>query len=287
MLCALISGCHGENILPRQTNEPAAFTPAPTKEQSGPANTAEAEKTAEPQKTFEAKPGNLSNKTVGWGFRPIAGARPEFTKEQMSLMDKYGCIDIGNAEDKSIYLTFDEGYENGYTAKILDTLKKHNVPAAFFITEPYLKKNADLVDRMVKEGHIVGNHTVNHPSLPSLGDEEIERELLDLDRKFFDLYGKNMKYLRPPMGEYSERTLYISKKLGYTNVFWSFAYRDWETDNQKGANYALEQVKKGLYNGAVLLLHAVSKDNAEALESIIEEARNRGYVFKSLDEFKK
>jgi len=250
------------------------------------------DKTESPKSTIESegtKPATaaaLSNKTEGWGFRPMAGARPEFTAGQISLMEKSNSIYMGSDEDKSIYLTFDEGYENGYTAPILDTLKKNNVTAAFFITGPYLDKNLDLVRRMVDEGHIVGNHTVKHLSLPSLNDSEIERELIELDRKFYNMFGISMKYLRPPMGEYSERTLFISKNLGYTNVFWSFAYRDWETDNQKGADYAVEQFKKGLHGGGVILLHAVSKDNAEGLERMIENAQAQGYIFKSLDEYK-
>ena len=209
--------------------------------------------------------GGPSNALNGWGYRKISGARPEFTSGQVALMDKYNCIYMGSPDEKKVYLTFDEGYENGYTAEILDTLKAEGVKAAFFITGPYFDKNTDLVDRMVAEGHIVGNHTVNHPSLPSVSDEKFEAELLDLDKKFYARYGKAMKYLRPPMGEYSERTLSLSNKLGYTNAFWSFAYRDWETDNQKGTDYAYEQVMDGIHNGIVILLHAVSVDNTRAL----------------------
>lgn len=229
---------------------------------------------------------NLSNELNGWGFRKVAGARPEFTSGQKALMDKYDCIYMGNEKEKIVYLTFDEGYENGYTASILDTLKETGVKAAFFITGPYLKNNGDLVDRMVNEGHTVGNHSVNHPSLPVLSDEKLEEELLSLDRQFYDRYGISMKYLRPPKGEYSERTLYLSKKLGYTNVFWSFAYKDWETNNQKGAEYAYNQVMMGVHNGIVILLHAVSRDNAEALGRIIKDLKADGYKFAVLDEYK-
>lgn len=227
----------------------------------------------------------LSNEKNGWGFRKIAGARPEFTKAQITSMQEYDCIYIGPEEEKVLYLTFDEGYENGYTAPILDTLREYNVSAAFFVTGPYLEKHSDLVNRMVEEGHIVGNHTVNHPSLPDKSEAEIERELFELDEKFSKIYGFNMKYLRPPMGEYSDRTLAITENLGYTNVFWSFAYLDWEVNNQKGASHAFKQVTQGLHNGAVILLHAVSKDNAEALGQIIEYALEKGFIFKSLNDF--
>jgi len=228
--------------------------------------------------------GQTGGNTVGWGFKKIQGQRPQFTKEQIETMKKYDCIYLGS-DEKSLYLTFDEGYENGYTKPILDVLRKHGVKATFFITGPYLEKNEDIVDIMVRDGHTVGNHTVNHPSLPKKSAEEIQREVSGLGDLFFEKYGQKMKYLRPPMGEYNEKTLEITKNLGYTNVFWSFAYKDWETDNQKGKDYALEQVTKYLHGGAVILLHAVSKDNAEAMEEIILKAQEMGFVFKTLDQY--
>ena len=225
----------------------------------------------------------LSNKKIGWYFtRGKDHAQPTFGKDLTVPADKYDAIYLKPADEKIIYLTFDEGYENGYTGQILDTLKEKNVKATFFITGPYLKKEKELVKRMVDEGHEVGNHTINHPSMPSLTDEEVEKEVLDLDRSFFEEYGKSMKYLRPPMGEFSERTLSITRSLGYTNVFWSFAYRDWETDNQKGKDYAYNSVINALHPGEVMLLHAVSKDNADALGDIIDTARDMGYEFGEL-----
>ena len=221
----------------------------------------------------------------GWGFKKIEEHKPQFTKEQIETMEKYGCIYSGK-DEKSVYLTFDEGYENGYTKQILDTLRKNSVPAAFFITGDYFEKNGDLVDIMVKDGHIVGNHTINHPSLPSLSKNDIKKEIDGLSDHFLGKYGKSMKYLRPPMGEYSEKTLEITKEMGYTNVFWSFAYKDWEVDSQKGKNNALNQIKKYLHGGCVILLHAVSKDNADAMEEIITYVRQKGYEFKSLEEYK-
>lgn len=226
----------------------------------------------------------LSN-TIGWGYGPRVDGRPSFTKEQMRDMEENACIYMG-ADNKNLYLTFDEGYENGYTAKILDTLKEKNVPAAFFITGPYLKTETDLVRRMVEEGHVVGNHTVNHPSLPSLTDDEkIKAELSGLDGSFSAQFGKRMTFFRPPKGEYNARTLKITRDMGYTNVFWSFAYEDWDVKKQKGAAYAHDKVMEGLHGGAVILLHAVSPDNAEALASIIDDARQMGYTFCSLEEY--
>ena len=229
---------------------------------------------------------SLSNEKYGWGFKKVAGNRPELTEKQISDMEKYGCIYLDTENEKSIYLTFDEGYENGYTAQILDTLKKTGVHAAFFVTGPYLKEQGDLVKRMVDEGHTVGNHTVNHPSLPDKSDEKVREEISGLNDIFLEKFGINMKYFRPPMGEYSERTLKIASDMGYKNVFWSFAYRDWEKDNQKGAAHAYSEVTKYLHGGCVMLLHAVSKDNADALEDIIKYAQSMEYVFKTLDEYK-
>ncbi len=229
---------------------------------------------------------SIENAKNGWGFKKNPGGRPEFTKAQISVMEKYNCIYMGREDEKVMYLTFDEGYENGFTATILDTLLKHNVPAAFFVTGPYLKKHGDLIGRMVNEGHIVGNHTVNHPSLPDCNTEKIKKEISELEGDFYDTYGIKMKYIRPPMGEYSERTLKITNEMGYINVFWSFAYRDWETNNQKGAESAFNEVTKNFHNGSIILLHAVSKDNAVALDRILNEAKKQGYVWKSLDNFK-
>ncbi len=222
----------------------------------------------------------------GWGLKKNKNAPPDVPAATVELLNKYGAI-YKSDEPKTLYLTFDEGYENGYTAKILDVLKENQVPAAFFVTGPYIKKEAELVKRMTDEGHIVGNHTVNHPSVPEISEEEIKKELTDLSKSYYDLCGKEMKFFRPPMGEYSEKTLDITSKMGYTNVFWSFAYKDWETNNQKGTGYAYNQIMDGVHDGAILLLHAVSKDNTEILDKVIKDLKAQGYTFKSLENFKK
>lgn len=229
----------------------------------------------------------LPNEASGWGFVKKKGQESEFTSGQKEMMEKYSCIYKGSSEEKVMYLTFDEGYENGYTGLILDTLKEKGVKAAFFITGPYLEKNFDLVKRMLDEGHIVGNHTVNHPNMPSLKNaKKMQEEIISLDLKYYETFGVHMSYFRPPEGAYSERSLASTNNLGYKTVLWSFAYKDWETNNQKGASYAYESVVPYFHNGSVILLHAVSKDNTEALGDIIDEAINQGYEFKSLDEFK-
>lgn len=215
-----------------------------------------------------------------WGIlRSKNGELPKADPGAPELLAKYKSLYIGDTSKKKIYLTFDEGYENGYTAKILDVLQENNVNAIFFITGPYLEKEEALVQRMLDEGHAVGNHTVRHKSLPLLSEKEVEEEVLGLDKRFYDKFGKNMVFLRPPKGEYSEKTLAITSKLGYVNVFWSFAYDDWDTNRQRGWEYAFEKVKNNLHNGEIMLLHAVSRDNAEALDAIIHYAREAGYEF--------
>ncbi len=235
----------------------------------------------------EADYASYANTMYGWGLKKNVNAPPEIPEKIQKMMDTYDCLYLDSIP-KTLYLTFDEGYENGYTGQILDVLKKQNVKAAFFVTGPYLKKETELVQRMFDEGHIVGNHTVGHPSLPQLsGTKKVEEEIVGLAEICKELYGNEMHYFRPPRGEYSERTLKICQDLGYQNVFWSFAYQDWETGKQRGTDYAYDQIMKGVHDGCVLLLHAVSKDNAEVLDRVITDLKNQGYVFRSLDEFGK
>ena len=224
------------------------------------------------------------NTKIGWGLKKIENSQPEVPENWKEMLKKYDGYYLGNTAEKIMYLTFDEGYENGYTAKILDVLKKTGTPAAFFVTGPYLKNEGDLIKRMVEEGHIVGNHTVNHPSMPDVNNDELAKELSNLNDEFNKLTNQNMKFMRPPKGEFSERTLALTQKMGYKSVFWSIAYADWNTNSQKGADYAVQQVTKQFHNGAIILLHAVSEDNANALEKIINMAKEQGYTFKSLED---
>lgn len=235
-------------------------------------------------KTVYTNTENLDNTLYSWGLRVLPNHQtPEITPLAVELIKKYDAIFVGDTTKKVVYLTFDEGYENGYTPKILDILKENNVKAAFFVTGPYVKEQADLVKRMVEEGHIVGNHTVNHPSLPTLSDEKVKEEITKLGDMFEELTGKKMKYFRPPKGEYSERTLYLTKSLGYRTVFWSLAMADWQP-LPGGPEESYNTVMKRLHPGAVILLHAVSKDNALVLDRIIKSIKAEGYEFKTLDD---
>ena len=226
----------------------------------------------------------VSNTKIGWGIkRNDNNLQPDLGSTNKSLIDKYNGIAMGNNEEKVIYLTFDLGYEAGYTSKILDTLKEKNVQGTFFITAHYLNTASDLVERMINEGHIVGNHTVNHKSMPDLSDEEIKNELMKLNQAVYEKFGYEMKYMRPPRGEFSERTLKITENLGFKTVMWSFAYVDWKEDSQPSYDEALDIIKSNFHNGEIMLLHATSKTNSEIMGQIIDEARKQGYEFKSLD----
>ncbi|WP_078551607.1 delta-lactam-biosynthetic de-N-acetylase [Bacillus alkalicellulosilyticus] len=221
-----------------------------------------------------------------WSFKPEKDNKPVTTEAKyLELLEKHGGMFIGDTSKKELYLTFDNGYENGYTAMVLDVLKEKKVPATFFVTGHYLQTEQDLIQRMVKEGHIVGNHSWHHPSLPKVDNERLKRELNKVKEEFTKQTGiKEMHYLRPPRGTFSEKSLALSNELGYTNVFWSMAYKDWEVDKQKGGDYAYNQIMKRIHPGAIMLLHSVSSDNAEALGRVIDDCRKQGYEFKSLDD---
>ena len=229
----------------------------------------------------------LNNQKIGWGIkRNNNHQQPDLGKKNKSLMDQYNGICIGNNNDPFIYLTFDMGYEAGYTGKILEVLKQNNVTATFFITAHYLNTQPDLVKRMIDEGHIVGNHTVNHKSMPDCSLETIKAEVMNLHTAIYEKFGYEMKYIRPPKGEYSERTLAYTNSLNYTTVMWSFAYDDWEESKQGREEYGKKKILENLHNGEVMLLHGTSKDNSNILSEVIQQVKKEGYEFHSLDDIK-
>ena len=230
----------------------------------------------------------LNNDILAWGFRRGEN-HEQSTLDTASekVIKDYDGIAMGNKESNFIYLTFDCGYEQGYTEKILDVLKENNVKATFFITAHYLNTSSDIVKRMIEEGHIVGNHTVNHKCLPNLSDEEIKKEIMDLHNAVFEKFGYEMKYFRPPKGEFSQRVIDIVTKLNYTTVMWSSAYDDWDNEKQNREEYGKNKILDNIHNGCVLLLHATSKDNSIILDDVIKKTREMGYEFKNINEFEK
>lgn len=194
--------------------------------------------------------------------------------------DRYGDLDaFAISEDENrIIITFDQGYENGYTARILDTLKEKDVQAIFFLTGDYAKKEKELVERMIREGHTLGNHSMNHPSLPALSEADAEKEIMSLHDYVLDEYGYEMQYFRCPCGEYSERVLETVQKCGYKTVFWSFAYVDWKTDSQPAPDESIRKLVDSAHGGEILLLHSVSQTNAEILGDVIDALRAKGFT---------
>lgn len=227
------------------------------------------------------------NAPIHWGLKKATNEQPAEAGAQLdAVIAKYGAFYKGNPAKKDIYLTFDNGYENGYTPKILDVLKKEKVPATFFVTGHYLESSPHLVQRMVKEGHIIGNHSYYHPDLTQVDDERLRRELKKVKDETANITKqKQMKYLRPPRGVFSERTMELAKQEGYTHVFWSVAFVDWHINQQRGWEYSYRNIMAQIHPGAIILLHTVSKDNADALEKAIRDLKKKGYKFKSLDDY--
>lgn len=211
------------------------------------------------------------------GQPPVANA----SQEELSKLNGYY---IGDTSKKVIYLTFDAGFENGYTEKILDVLKKHKVPATFFLVGNYIETSPEIVKRMVKEGHTVGNHTFTHPDMSSISDEKsFKEELTKLENLYKDTTGKEMlKIYRPPQGKYSEKNLKMAKSMGYTTVFWSLAYVDWYENNQPTSDEAFNKLIPRIHNGAIVLLHSTSKTNCEILDELLTKWEQLGYSFDNI-----
>ena len=223
---------------------------------------------------------------VSWGLSFQTQGQPPVGNASAAALKQYDAAFLGNTQEKVLYLTFDAGYENGCTEKILDTLKKHNVKAAFFLVGHYMEQNQDLVRRMVEEGHIVGNHTMRHLDMAKISDPEaFKKELTDLETLFTSITGKQLpKYYRPPQGTYNAENLKQAQALGYRTVFWSLAYVDWNNDKQPTREYALEKLLPRTHNGAVVLLHSTSQTNAQILDELLTTWKTQGYRFDTIDQ---
>lgn len=223
-------------------------------------------------------------RSYGWGFKrnndhscPDVGS---YEKEIEGTSSYY----VGNPNEKIIYLTFDAGYDNGVLSGILDVLKEKQVHSTFFVTGDFIKRESDLLKRIVSENHIVGNHTWSHKNITEINFQELETELKKVEEAYTKITNRQMiKYFRPPEGEFNHDALLNVQSLGYSTVFWSLAYKDWDTRHQRGSDYAYTNVIDNLHNGAIILMHSVSEDNYQALPKIIDEIRNQGYTIKNLD----
>lgn len=224
--------------------------------------------------------------TGSWGLSFRQEGAPPIGNAGKDQLRQYQAAYIGNTNEKVLYLTFDAGYENGCTAKILDTLKEKQVPAAFFLVGNYIRQSPDLVRRMVAEGHTVGNHTMHHYDMSRLSDKAaFSKELTDLEALYKETVGQELpKYYRPPQGIYSEENLKMAQELGYKTLFWSLAYVDWNNDSQPTREAAFAKLLPRTHNGAVVLLHSTSKTNAEILGELIDKWKAMGYRFGTLEE---
>ena len=224
--------------------------------------------------------------TGSWGLSFRQEGAPPIGNAGKDQLRQYQAAYIGNTNEKVLYLTFDAGYENGCTAKILDTLKEKQVPAAFFLVGNYIRQSPDLVRRMVAEGHTVGNHTMHHYDMSRLSDKAaFSKELTDLEALYKETVGQELpKYYRPPQGIYSEENLKMAQELGYKTLFWSLAYVDWNNDAQPTKEAAFAKLLPRTHNGAVVLLHSTSKTNAEILGELIDKWKAMGYRFGTLEE---
>lgn len=223
-----------------------------------------------------------------WGLSFSEDGKPPAADVSAEEIGKYNAWYIQDTQEKVLYLTFDAGYENGNTPAILDALKKHNAPAAFFIVGHYLESSPELVRRMIDEGHIVGNHSYHHPDMSQMTKEEFQKELGELESLYQETFGREMaKYYRPPQGKYSENNLKIAKELGYQTIFWSLAYVDWDVDQQPSPEEAMDKLTRRVHPGAIVLLHSTSKTNGEIMDQLLTKWEEMGYSFRSLEELGK
>ena len=220
-----------------------------------------------------------------WGLSFQQDGKPPVANATAGELKQYNAWYADLSGEKVIYLTFDAGYENGNTPMILDALKKHQVPAAFFVVGNYLETSPDLVKRMISEGHIVANHTYHHPDMSKIASkEDFQKELTSLEEKFQEITGQAMpKYYRPPQGKYSVENLQMAKDLGYHTFFWSLAYVDWYQDRQPSKEEAFKKLLGRIHPGAIVLLHSTSSTNAAILDELLTSWEEMGYTFRSID----
>ena len=224
--------------------------------------------------------------TGSWGLSFRQEGAPPLGSAGVDELKQYRAVYLGDTSEKVIYLTFDAGYENGSTEKILDVLKKHNAPAAFFLVGNYITTQPDLVRRMAAEGHIVGNHTFHHPDMSSISDPAaFQQELNTLSALYQETVGEEMPlFYRPPQGKYSTENLKQAHELGYQTIFWSLAYVDWYVDDQPTAEEAYAKLLPRIHDGAIVLLHSTSRTNAEILDDLLTQWESMGYSFASLED---
>lgn len=299
MTVALLAGCSGSRAQEAAYNETepeertsvtlefADITRTETQEnpvRQNPAGETETQETETTQPEPEKFPLKLASEDWGLSFgepgtQPVGNALPE----DLAWYDAYF---VGDGSEKVIYLTFDCGYENGNTGAILDALKKHNVPATFFVVGHFLETAPDLVKRMVEEGHMVGNHTYHHPDMSAISSlDTFEKELDDVADSFYEITGTKLApYYRPPQGKANAENIRMAQQLGYSTIFWSLAYVDWDTENQPSHDAAFDKLTSRIHPGAIVLLHNTSRTNGEILDELLTKWEEMGYHFAPLSQ---
>lgn len=302
--CIFFSGCHflsdpgnssSQNISEQTSGNQNAESEAADKGNSSSSveeigtpdspDTGNSDNHSQEQTTEYVDPSTLPNTMASWWFKRNEEHRTPEVQNEIDLTKYdawYAKLNLKEGE-KPVFLTFDCGYENGYTPGILDVLKKHKATAAFFVCKHFIEDQPSLIKRMKKEGHVVGNHTANHICLPESDERTIREEIANNANYMKEATGYEMdSFFRPPKGEYSERTLQIIREMGYTTVFWSLAYPDYDVNNQPGADYVIERFEKYIHPGAIPLIHNISESNAQALDTVLTNLEKEGYTFASL-----
>lgn len=222
-----------------------------------------------------------------WGLSFQSEGAPPVANASQEYLRNFDALYVGDTNKKEIYITFDAGFENGNTERILDALKKHGVKATFFLVGNYFETQPKLVKRMAEEGHTIGNHTYSHPDMSKIGDiQSFQTELQKNEALYRDVLGSEMpKLYRPPQGKFCEENLKMAQQLGYSTVFWSLAFVDWYTEDQPTPEQAFSKLLPRIHPGAVVLLHSTSSTNAEILDELLTKWEETGYSFGDLEAY--
>lgn len=232
---------------------------------------------------------NETSSEGNWGLSFQEDGKTPIGNADSNDLKKLNAYYTGDTSKQTIYLTFDVGYENGNTGTLLDALKKHQAPATFFVVGNFIEDNPNLIKRMVKEGHTIGNHTYSHPDMSQISTKNsFQTELNKVELLYQDITGKKMtKFYRPPQGKYSQSNLKMAQELGYYTFFWSLAYVDWYENNQPSHEEAFDKLVSRIHPGAIVLLHSTSSTNAEILDDLLTRWEEMGYRFGDLNDLVK
>ncbi len=220
-----------------------------------------------------------------WYYLPHERNKQPLPMEKAKFLSEHSVLFVGKPDEKVVYLTFDDCPENNNIPLILDVLEKHKARATFFMTASYIRDHPEVIRKIVENGSIVGNHTTNHVVVSQLTFEKFQKELHGVEDAYQEATGQQLpKFFRPPRGRFSEASLKYADRMGYTTVFWSFCYRDWNEDRQPSADQVYAAILKELHPGEIMMLHSQSSTNVKALDMIVSALIEKGYAFGSIAE---